>query len=188
MRSELQEREIRALRERLSRLSAASRRLNESLEFDQVLQGALDSARALTGARHGVMTLLDGGGASQEFLSSGLRGEEAERLWLMPEGLRIFRALTGVCEPLRLPDLVAHLRGLGFSGFTTPMAAGPVYPFLAAPILHRGERVGHLFVGDREGRAGVQPGGRGDAGDVRGAGGAGDRQRAHPPGGAAGAG
>ena len=38
-------REIEALRERLSRLSAASRRINESLDFGQVLQGVLDSAR-----------------------------------------------------------------------------------------------------------------------------------------------
>ena len=39
------ERENRALRERLSRLSAASLRINESLEFDTVLQEVLDSAR-----------------------------------------------------------------------------------------------------------------------------------------------
>ena len=44
-------REIETLRERLSRLSDASLRINESLDFDQVLQGALDSARSLTGAR-----------------------------------------------------------------------------------------------------------------------------------------
>ena len=80
-----------ALRDRLSRLSAASLRINESLEFDQVLQGVLDSARSLTCARYGVMTLLDkDGGTLEDFLSSGLSGEESERLWLMPEGLRIF--------------------------------------------------------------------------------------------------
>ena len=39
------DREIEALQERLSLLSAASRRINESLDFDQVLQGVLDSAR-----------------------------------------------------------------------------------------------------------------------------------------------
>ena len=47
-----------ALRERLARLSEASRRINESLDFDTVLQGVLDSACALTGARYGVMTLV----------------------------------------------------------------------------------------------------------------------------------
>ena len=55
-------REIETLRERLSRLSEASLRINESLDFDQVLQGALDFARSLTGARYGVMTLLDDAG------------------------------------------------------------------------------------------------------------------------------
>ncbi|MCY4448584.1 MAG: hypothetical protein OXE02_07030, partial [Chloroflexi bacterium] len=45
--------------DRLSRLSAASLRINESLDFDTVLQGVLDSARSLTAARYGVMTLLD---------------------------------------------------------------------------------------------------------------------------------
>ena len=66
-----EQRENQLLRERLSRLSAASLRINESLDFDQVLQGALDSARSLTGARVGVMTLLDDEGRVQNFLSSG---------------------------------------------------------------------------------------------------------------------
>ena len=68
MSSEQRDREIEALRERLSRLSAASLRINESLDFDQVLQGALDSARSLTGAGHGVMTLLGDDGALEDFL------------------------------------------------------------------------------------------------------------------------
>ena len=139
-----------ALRDRLSRLSAASLRINESLEFDQVLQGVLDSACSLTCARYGVMTLLDkDGGTLEDFLSSGLSGEESERLWLMPEGLRIFQALTGISEPLRLPDLAAHVRGLGFTDFTIPLPVG-VFRFMAAPMFHRGVRVGHVFVGDRE--------------------------------------
>ena len=40
------ERENRALRECLSRLSEASLRINERLEFDTVLQEVPDSARA----------------------------------------------------------------------------------------------------------------------------------------------
>ena len=46
-------RDYQALEERLSRLSAASLRINESLDFDAVLQGALDSAL------YGVITLPD---------------------------------------------------------------------------------------------------------------------------------
>ena len=46
--------EVAALRERLSRLSEASRRINESLDFQTVLQGVLDSARDLTSSQYGV--------------------------------------------------------------------------------------------------------------------------------------
>ena len=72
-------RESQNLRERLSRLSQASRRINESLDFDQVLQGALDSARSLTSARYGVMTLLDDGGAVEHHLTSGFTGNRFSR-------------------------------------------------------------------------------------------------------------
>ena len=143
------DREMEALRQRLSRLSQASLRINESLDFDAVLQGVLDSARALTSARYGVMTLMDDRGMVRDFLSSGLNAQEAERLWLMPEGLRVFQALTSVSEPVRLPDLAEHVRGLGFPDFTIPLPVG-VFRFMAAPMFHRGLRVGHVFVGDRE--------------------------------------
>ena len=46
-------REIAALRERLSRLSEASLHITEDLDLDAVLQGVLDGARSLTGARMG---------------------------------------------------------------------------------------------------------------------------------------
>ena len=53
-------REIQALRERLTRLSEASLRINESLDFDAVVQGSLYSARALTAACYGAMPLTIG--------------------------------------------------------------------------------------------------------------------------------
>ena len=64
-----QAREIAELRDRLSRLSQASLRINESLDFDTVLQGVLDSACSLTGARYGVITLLDESGRIQDFVT-----------------------------------------------------------------------------------------------------------------------
>ena len=147
--SEWADGESEALGERLTRLSQASMRINESLEFDQVLQGVLDSACSLTSARYGVMTLLDDGGMVRDFLSSGLNAPESELLWLMPEGLAIFRALTSVSEPMRLPDLAEYVRGLGFTEFTIPLPVD-VFRFMGAPMFHRGERVGHVFVGDKE--------------------------------------
>ena len=111
--SDERDRENIALRERLWRLSEASLRINESLDFDTVLQGVLDSARSLTAARYGVITVLDDAGGVQDFLSSGMTGEEAGRLWDLPDGMRLFEYLGSISEPLRLPDLLGHIRSVG---------------------------------------------------------------------------
>ena len=144
------DREIQALRERLSRLSEASLRINESLDFDTVVQGVLDSARSLTGASYGVMTFLDDSGCPREFLSSGLTAEEERRIWGLSEGMRLYEYLGNLPSPLRLPDLLAHLRSRGLPEPQLPLSAGPVLSFLAAPIFHRGERTGNLFLGGKE--------------------------------------
>ena len=139
-----------ALRERLAMLSRASLRINESLDFDTVLQGALDSARALTGARYGVMTLLEGAGRVGDFLASGMTAEEAEQLWQTPERWAIFERLGGLSEPLRIPDLVGYVRSLGFAEFSLPLPAEPASPFLASQMLHGSGRVGNIFLAGRE--------------------------------------
>ena len=142
--------ETDALRDRLSRLSEASLRINESLEFDTVLQGVLDSARALTRARYGVLTLLDYAGGIEDFLSSGISPDQAELLWELPEGDGLFSFFSSLQEPVRLADFHAHTRSLGLPDFHSPMPMSPSPSFLAAPIRHRGESVGNIFLGEKE--------------------------------------
>ena len=148
--SDERDREIEALRDRLSRLSQASLRINESLDFDTVLQGVLDSARSLTDARYGVITLLDDSGRIQDFLSSGMTAEEAGQLWDLPGGMRLFEYLNGISGPLRLPDLLGHIRSLGLPELRPPLPVGPAVSFLAAPVLHRDERAGNIYVAEKE--------------------------------------
>ena len=142
--------ENEALRERLSRLSQASLRINESLDFDTVLQGVLDSACSLTGARYGVITLLDESGQVQDFVTSGLTSEEHRRFTDLPEGMMFFQYLSNIQEPLRLRDFHSHIRSLGLPEFQPPMAVSTPLPFLAAPIRHLGESVGAFYVGEKE--------------------------------------
>ena len=150
-RPDLLAQENAALRDLVSRLGEANRRINESLEFDTVLQGVLDSARSLTGARYGVTTLLDASGHPEEFLSSGMAAEEAQRIRDTPDGMRIFEYLGSLSEPLRIPDLLGHLRSLGLPGIQPPAEVGAAMSFLASPVLHRGTRVGYIFVAEKEG-------------------------------------
>ena len=51
------DKEIEGLRDRLTKLSEASLRINKSLDFGDVLQDVVDSARALTGSRYGGITM-----------------------------------------------------------------------------------------------------------------------------------
>ena len=144
------EREIAELRERLSRLSEAGLRITEDLDFNSVLQGVLDSARSLTGARYGVITLQDAAGNVEDFLSSGMTNDEAQRLWTQPDGLRHFAYLGSIPGPLRVPDLPAHLRSVGLPELRIPMAVGGKVSFLAFPVLHWGERVGSIYLAGKE--------------------------------------
>ena len=145
-----QAREIAELRDRLSRLSQASLRINETIDFDTVLQGVLDSACSLTGARYGVITLLDESGQVQDFVTSGLTQEEHRRFTDLPEGMMFFQYLSDIQEPLRLRDFHSHVQSLGLPEFQPPMAVSSPLPFLAAPVRHRGEGVGAIYVGEKD--------------------------------------
>ena len=141
---------MEALRERLSRLSEASLRINESLDFETVLQGVLDSARSLTGSRYGVITLLDDQGRIRDFVYSGLTPEESRQFAELPDGMAFFEYLSSIREPLRLQDFHSYTRSLGLPEFRPPFPVSSPLPFLAAPIRHRDEAIGAIYVGETE--------------------------------------
>ena len=136
-------------RNRLSKLSEASLRINESLDLDTVLQEILDSARSLTDARSGVIVSLDDKGQVEDFLASGLTDDETQQLFAMPEGLKLFEYLNTTPGPLRASDLASHLRSQGLTEFRLPMGIS-VRAYLRAPIRHRGEYVGNIYLGKSE--------------------------------------
>ncbi|MCY4438154.1 MAG: ATP-binding protein [Chloroflexi bacterium] len=139
-----------ALRDRLARLSQASLRINESLDFDTVLQEVVDSARTLTGSRYGAITILDKAGQRPDFFVSGLTREEHQRLWELPQGLGFFEYLSGVKVPLRVSDIAGHLSALGMPKFSPPVTA---FALLVTPIRHRGVGVGTIYLAhEAEGR------------------------------------
>ena len=141
--------ENEALRARLSRLSRASMRINESLDFDKVLHGVLDSACSLTGARYGVITLLGNAVEVEDFLTFGMSPAETELLKNVPNGMRFVEYFSGISAPIRLRDLLEHFRAQGLPDFRPPMKVSDPLTLLVAPIHHRDERVGNIFVAER---------------------------------------
>ena len=139
--------EIEALRNRLSKLSEASLRINESLDLDTVLQEILDSARSLTNARYGVIATFNDSDRMEDFLTSGLTAEKSQQLWEIPEGVELFEYLSNLPGPLRVPDFARYTRSLGIPEFRSPIQ---ISACLGAPIRHRGEDIGNIYLAKRE--------------------------------------
>ena len=133
---------------RLSQLSQACLSINENLEFDTVLRVILDSARTLTDARYGLLTLVDGHGAVEEYLTSGLDPADARRLSEMPGAPSFYEHLTNMARPLRVNSLQDYLRDRGFTGMCFPV---PVTAFLAAPMHHAGQGAGFICLARDDG-------------------------------------
>ena len=135
--------ENKALRERFALLSQASLRINESLDFDTVLQEVVDGARALTASRYGAITVLGDAGQTPEFIVSGMSKEEHQGLWDMPQGRAFFEYLSGLGQPLRVSNVDRHLSALNMPSF---LPSVPVKSLLVAPIRHQGVGVGTIYL------------------------------------------
>ena len=138
--------EIQVLRERLARLSAAVLCINSSLDLDTVLHEILTSTRDLVGARYGMITTIDETGQPQDFVTSGYSPDEERLLMEWPPASRFFEHLRDLPGPLRLVDLPAYIRSLGYD--PDPMMSNT---FQATPMRHRGVHVGNFFLGRKQG-------------------------------------
>ena len=138
--------ENETLRERLSSLTEAVLRISRDLDLGVVLQEVADSARSLTGARYGAITTLDDAGDLQDWLMSGCEPEEERELRALPYRWEMYRYLSGLREPLRIPDWVSHAAGVGFPDFRPFSGA-----FVVIQIRVRGTQVGNIYIAQKQG-------------------------------------
>ena len=138
-------RQFEALQERVSRLSAAILRFSASLDLDTVLQEVVDSARTLTGARYGLIVTVDETGEPEDFVTSGFTPEEREELANWPDGPRLFEHLRNLENPLRMADLPAYVRTLGFSADLMRSKT-----LQSTPMRHRDVLVGNFFLAEKD--------------------------------------
>ena len=138
--------ENEALRARISALSAASLRISASLDLETVLNEVVESARALTGARFGAIATIDEAGAPQDFVTSGFTEEEHRRIAEWSEGPRLFEHFRDLPGSLRIADVPAYVRELGFTTDRLPSKT-----FQGTPMRHRGVHVGNFYLVEKEG-------------------------------------
>ncbi len=133
---------------RPSGLAAALLRIGGSLDLETVLNEVVESARALSGARFGAITTIDETNAPQDFVTSGFTEEEHRNMAQWSDGPKLFECIRDLEGPLRIPDLPAHARSLGFSA---DLLLGKA--FLGTPMRHRGVHVGNFYLAEKEGGA-----------------------------------
>ena len=138
-------REIETLRRRLSGLSEATLRITGELDLGVVLQRVIDEARWLTVARYGALLVLDRLGEVEALITSGITAEEIDAIQADPKVLGLLEFLNEIDGPLRLRDIASHPKSIGF-----PKGHPPMKSFLGTPVFYRGERLGNIYLTEKE--------------------------------------
>jgi two-component system, NarL family, sensor histidine kinase DevS len=130
---------------RLRALVEAGIALSSELSLDAVLQKLVEAAAELTGARYAALGVIDSAGTQLErFVTTGIDAETHAQIGDLPRGRGILGVLIREARTLRLADLAADPRSVGFPEHHPPMKT-----FLGVPILLRGVAYGNLYLTEK---------------------------------------
>jgi len=137
-------RDVQATQGRLRGLLRASRAVAAAVDLDEVLHDILEAALNLVDARYAALGVVEQGRLVR-FLHLGMDEQSVTAIGRLPEGKGLLGRLIDYPEPLRLPDIGAHMASVGFPNEHPPMRS-----FLGVPI-RVGQRVyGNLYLTDKE--------------------------------------
>src|SRR5512132_3483695 len=133
--------------DRLRALADAAVAVSSELSLDVVLQRIVEAAATLTGARYAALGVIDRRGTGLEnFVTTGMDEDTARAIGDPPHGRGILGVLIRDAKPLRLAEIGADPRSVGFPPNHPPMST-----FLGAPILQRGVAYGNLYLTEKAG-------------------------------------
>lgn len=128
------------------RLIDAGMILASELGLDAVLRRIIELAVELTDARYGALGVLTpDGDAIQEFVTVGITPEERAAIGPPPTGHGLLGALITDARPMRIPNISADPRSVGFPPHHPPMTS-----LLGAPVTGRGTVFGNIYLTDKQ--------------------------------------
>jgi signal transduction histidine kinase len=116
------------------------------LDLTSVLTRIVTAATELTDAQYGALGVLGSDGRLVEFLTTGIDDETRALIGELPHGEGILGVIIQDPEGLRLEDLSAHPRSVGF-----PPNHPPMTTFLGMPVRIRGTVFGNLYLTEKRG-------------------------------------
>ncbi len=129
-----------------SMLIEAGLALSSELELDAVLQRIVELAVSITDARYGALGVLGQDGSISEFITEGVTDEERAAIGHPPVGHGILGLLIREKRVVRLPQISADPRSVGFPPNHPPMSS-----FLGAPVLALGHVFGNIYLTEKRG-------------------------------------
>ncbi len=138
--------EVARAGERLEALDEAIRAMAGVLAVDRVLQVIVDRVRELTGARYAALGIVDSAGVIEQFVTSGINRSDRARIGAPPQGHGILGLIIRENRTIRLPDLMADPRAVGF-----PPNHPAMHAFLGVPVSVRGRTIGNLYLTEKVG-------------------------------------
>jgi two-component system, NarL family, sensor histidine kinase DevS len=133
--------------DRLRAVLDAAIAVSSELSLDAVLQRIVESAASLTGAQYAALGVINPSRqALERFVVTGMDDATREAIGDVPRGRGILGVLIRDAKPLRLDDLSADPRSVGFPPHHPPMRT-----FLGVPVLLRGVAYGNLYLTEKAG-------------------------------------
>jgi signal transduction histidine kinase len=133
--------------DRLRAVLDAAIAVSSELSLDAVLQRIVEAVASLTGAEYAALGVINPSRQGLErFVVTGIDDATREAIGDLPRGRGILGVLIRDATPLRLEDLSADPRSVGF-----PPNHPPMRTFLGVPILLRGIAYGNLYLTDKAG-------------------------------------
>jgi len=136
-------------RRRLEALDAATVAISQELSLERVLQIIVDSVRPLVGARYAALGIPDDRGSTERFITSGISDETRRAIGQPPRGYGLLGVMIREDRPMRVTDIAADPRAVGFPPHHPPMTT-----FLGVPVRVEGRVIGNLYLTEK---AGGQP-------------------------------
>jgi signal transduction histidine kinase len=131
-------------RDRKDALLEAGLALASELSLPMVLQRIVDLAAEVADARYGALGVIGDGDELVEFITTGISARQRRDIGALPRGQGILGLLIKEPRPVRIRDIAAHPRSVGF-----PPNHPPIRSFLGAPVQAMGRVFGNIYLGNK---------------------------------------
>src|ERR1700730_15888128 len=118
--------------------------LAAELSLPMVLQRIVDLAAQVTDARYGALGVIGEGGDLVEFITTGVSAKQRRAIGPLPRGRGILGLLITQPRPIRITNIAAHKKSVGF-----PANHPPMHSFLGAPVQAMGKVFGNIYLTEK---------------------------------------